>query len=114
MNTMFVIEVLIYSQIQPRQTLKKLPLQANVYPMSTMAYIQDIFNRLTLHAAQPLGIGSLRNGKWIIVLDLFFTARLLRFDNVCFLEVTLAKVMAFLMNWKLMFIHFKCILNSAA
>ncbi|CAI9573351.1 unnamed protein product, partial [Staurois parvus] len=64
-------------QIQPRQTLNKLPLQANVYPMSTMAYIQDIFNRLTLHAAQPLGIASLRNGQ----LEVFMDRRLMQDDN---------------------------------
>ncbi|XP_077318426.1 alpha-mannosidase 2 [Lithobates pipiens] len=64
-------------QIQPRQTLNKLPLQANVYPMSTMAYIQDIFSRLTLHAAQSLGIASLRNGQ----LEVFMDRRLMQDDN---------------------------------
>ncbi|XP_068103489.1 alpha-mannosidase 2 isoform X2 [Hyperolius riggenbachi] len=64
-------------QIQPRQTLNKLPLQANVYPMSTMAYIQDDSSRLTLHAAQALGIASLRNGQ----LEVFMDRRLMQDDN---------------------------------
>lgn len=51
-------------QIQPRQHLKKLPLQANFYPMPTMAYIQDARSRLTLHTAQALGVSSLGNGEW--------------------------------------------------
>ncbi|XP_074862542.1 alpha-mannosidase 2x isoform X4 [Carettochelys insculpta] len=48
-------------QIQPRRFLKKLPLQANFYPMPAMAYIQDPHSRLTLHTAQALGVSSLRS-----------------------------------------------------
>lgn len=51
-------------QIQPRQYLKKLPLQANFYPMPVMAYIQDGQSRLTLHTAQALGVSSLSPGEW--------------------------------------------------
>uniref|UniRef100_A0AAY5EYP0 Alpha-mannosidase n=1 Tax=Electrophorus electricus TaxID=8005 RepID=A0AAY5EYP0_ELEEL len=39
-------------QIQPRRYLQKLPLQANFYPMPTMAYIQDSQYRLTLASGQ--------------------------------------------------------------
>lgn len=42
--------------------MSKLPLQANVYPMSTMAYIQDAEYRLTLLAAQSLGTASMASG----------------------------------------------------
>lgn len=50
-------------QIQPRRFYKKLPLQANFYPMPTMAYIQDSQYRLTLHTAQALGVTSLDSGQ---------------------------------------------------
>lgn len=50
-------------QVQPRRYLKKLPLQANFYPMPIMAYLQDAQNRLTLHTAQALGVSSLHDGE---------------------------------------------------
>lgn len=50
--------------MQPRRYLKKLPLQANFYPMPVMAYIQDAQSRLTLHTAQALGVSSLHDGEW--------------------------------------------------
>lgn len=50
--------------MQPRRYLRKLPLQANFYPMPVMAYIQDTQTRLTLHSAQALGVSSLGDGEW--------------------------------------------------
>lgn len=50
-------------QIQPRRYQRKLPLQANFYPMPAMAYIQDMQSRLTLHTAQALGVSSLGSGE---------------------------------------------------
>ncbi|XP_039766142.1 alpha-mannosidase 2x isoform X2 [Ornithorhynchus anatinus] len=64
-------------QVQPRRYLKKLPLQANFYPMPVMAYIQDRHNRLTLHTAQALGVSSLASGQLEVILD----RRLMQDDN---------------------------------
>nr|KAF6399330.1 mannosidase alpha class 2A member 2 [Molossus molossus] len=64
-------------KVQPRRYLKKLPLQANFYPMPVMAYIQDAQNRLTLHTAQALGVSSLHDGQLEVILD----RRLMQDDN---------------------------------
>ncbi|XP_072656505.1 alpha-mannosidase 2x isoform X3 [Canis lupus baileyi] len=64
-------------QVQTRRYLKKLPLQANFYPMPVMAYIQDAQNRLTLHTAQALGVSSLHDGQLEVILD----RRLMQDDN---------------------------------
>uniref|UniRef100_A0AAQ4QQ79 Alpha-mannosidase n=1 Tax=Gasterosteus aculeatus aculeatus TaxID=481459 RepID=A0AAQ4QQ79_GASAC len=64
-------------QMQPRRHHLKLPLQANVYPMSSQAYIQDSHHRLTLHTAQALGVASLETGQLEVIMD----RRLMQDDN---------------------------------
>ncbi|KAL2100361.1 hypothetical protein ACEWY4_004755 [Coilia grayii] len=56
-------------QIQPRRTMAKLPLQANFYPMSSMAYLQEPGFRLSLLTAQSLGASSLHSGQLEVILD---------------------------------------------
>uniref|UniRef100_A0A668AMF6 Alpha-mannosidase n=1 Tax=Myripristis murdjan TaxID=586833 RepID=A0A668AMF6_9TELE len=64
-------------QMQPRRHYMKLPLQANFYPMPSLAYIQDSHHRLTLHTAQALGVTSLENGQLEVIMD----RRLMQDDN---------------------------------
>uniref|UniRef100_A0A8D0AL56 Alpha-mannosidase n=1 Tax=Sander lucioperca TaxID=283035 RepID=A0A8D0AL56_SANLU len=64
-------------QMQPRHHHLKLPLQANFYPMSSQAYIQDSHHRLTLHTAQSLGVTSLESGQLEVIMD----RRLMQDDN---------------------------------
>ncbi|KAL0612654.1 Alpha-mannosidase 2x [Plecturocebus cupreus] len=64
-------------QVQPWRYLKKLPLQANFYPMLVMAYIQDSQECLTLHTAQALCVASLKDGQLEVILDW----RLMQDDN---------------------------------
>lgn len=47
-------------QMQQRQTLSKLPLQANFYPMSSASFLQDAASRLSLLAAQSQAVAALR------------------------------------------------------
>jgi alpha-mannosidase II len=51
-------------QMIRRKTYDKLPLQGNVYPMPTMAYIEDDYMRFTILASQPSGVGCLKTGKF--------------------------------------------------
>jgi len=46
-----------------RKTYDKLPLQGNVYPMPTMAYIEDDYTRFTILSSQPSGVACLKSGK---------------------------------------------------
>ncbi|CAF4454062.1 unnamed protein product [Rotaria socialis] len=50
-------------QMIRRKTYDKLPLQGNVYPMPTMAYIEDDYMRLNIMAGQPSGVACLKTGK---------------------------------------------------
>ncbi|KAK5878266.1 hypothetical protein CesoFtcFv8_023687 [Champsocephalus esox] len=56
-------------QMQQRRTLSKLPLQANFYPMSSAAFLQDAETRITVLSAQSQGVASLRPGELELVLD---------------------------------------------
>lgn len=52
-----------------RQSHDKLPLQGNVYPMPTGAFIQDASMRVNLLSAQPLGVASLQASTLHVFLD---------------------------------------------
>ena len=52
----------IYFQMQKHKTYDKLPLQANVYPMPTQAFIEDSKNRFSILSAQSLGFSNLKPG----------------------------------------------------
>lgn len=57
-------------QMQQRQTLSKLPLQANFYPMSSALFLQDAASRLSLLAAQSQAVAALRPGERHVYLHL--------------------------------------------
>uniref|UniRef100_A0A3P9PUL6 Glycosyl hydrolase family 38 C-terminal domain-containing protein n=1 Tax=Poecilia reticulata TaxID=8081 RepID=A0A3P9PUL6_POERE len=56
-------------QMQQRRSLEKLPLQANFYPMTSAAFLQDASSRLSLLSAQSQAVASLRPGELELVLD---------------------------------------------
>lgn len=64
-------------QMQKRKTLDKIPIQANFYPLPSMAFLQDKSTRLTLLSAQSNGVAGLNEGEFQVVLD----RRLYQDDN---------------------------------
>ncbi|XP_069949853.1 alpha-mannosidase 2x-like isoform X2 [Cherax quadricarinatus] len=64
-------------QVNKRTRYDKLPIQANYYPIPSLAYIQDDDTRLSLLSAQPLGGSSLASGQLEVMLD----RRLMQDDN---------------------------------
>lgn len=64
-------------QMLRRVAFKKLPLQANVYPMPCAVMLEGQGLRLSVLSAQPLGAGSLSPGH----LDIFLDRRLDQDDN---------------------------------
>ena len=64
-------------QMIRRKRYQKIPLQGNVYPMATTAYIEDTNHRLNIVSGQPLGVTSPHSG-W---LDIFLDRRLLQDDQ---------------------------------
>ncbi|XP_075221879.1 alpha-mannosidase 2 isoform X2 [Lycorma delicatula] len=64
-------------QVIKRKRYAKLPLQANFYPMPSLAYIEDETYRLSVVSSQPLGVGSLEEGQIEIIQD----RKLLQDDN---------------------------------
>ena len=64
-------------QMIKRKKYQKLPLQANYYPIPSMAYMQDETSRLTLISRTPLGGSSLKSGQLEIMMD----RRLMQDDN---------------------------------
>ncbi|XP_068608900.1 alpha-mannosidase 2 [Brachionichthys hirsutus] len=56
-------------QMQQRQTLSKLPLQANFFPMTSASFLQDSVSRLSLLSAQSQAVASLRSGELEVMLD---------------------------------------------
>jgi len=56
-------------QFIKRKTYDKLPIQANVYPMPTGAFLQDKSMRINLLSAQPLGFASFEQGSFQVFLD---------------------------------------------
>ncbi|UJR15510.1 hypothetical protein I4U23_002451 [Adineta vaga] len=64
-------------QMIRRKTYEKLSLQGNVYPMPTMAYIEDDSTRFTILTGQPSGVACLKSG----VIDVFLDRRLTEDDG---------------------------------
>lgn len=56
-------------QVLRRKTFSKLPLQANFYPMASVAYLEDSETRFSILSAQPLGVASLEQGWLEVMMD---------------------------------------------
>lgn len=64
-------------QMQKRKYYSKLTLQGNVYPMPTMAYLQDEASRVSVVSSQSSGVANLVPGA----IDVMFDRRLNQDDN---------------------------------
>lgn len=60
-------------QMAKRQFFKKIPLQGNVYPMPTVAYIEDLKSRINFFTGQPLAMTSSIDSTIDIFLGNFYT-----------------------------------------
>lgn len=56
-------------QVMRRIRFPKLPIQANYYPIPTMAFIEDKSTRLSIVTGTPLGCSSLKEGQLEIMMD---------------------------------------------
>ena len=54
-------------QIVKRRTQKRLPIQGNYQPMTTMMYVEDDLFRVNILSAQSHGVASLKQGWWYII-----------------------------------------------
>ena len=61
--------------MQKRKTLDKIPIQANFYPLPSMAFLQDKSTRLTLLSAQSNGVAGLHEGIAVLLEAVFFHTR---------------------------------------
>lgn len=53
-----------------RRYLKKLPIQGNVYPITTMAYFEDDITRFTFLTAHSVGVTSLQPGTFLLIMEI--------------------------------------------
>ena len=56
-------------QFVSRQTRSNYPMAANIFPITSHAFIQDKSTRLNVHSAQPVGVGSFRTGSLEFLID---------------------------------------------